>query len=100
MTTQPAQSEPDLWICDTCGMEYTADVGKCGVKIPPCDGTVRPAPPLLCMVAKRSMLAFPFVFAYGEMGKLELPATGLREDEATRLKQYVDSLVTEIEPNG
>jgi hypothetical protein len=31
------------WICDTCGTEYTADVGKCGQLQPPCDGTVRPA---------------------------------------------------------
>lgn len=46
------------------------------------------------LVRDRHEMAYPFPLA-GFMAKLILPADGLTEDEATRLKQYIDALVVE-----
>ena len=43
------------------------------------------------------LMAYPFPFDDGRIGKLQLPIEGLRPDEAQRLKAFIDSLVIERE---
>jgi len=43
----------------------------------------------------RYLIAYPFPLDDGQIAKLQLPAGGLFESEAQRLRRFVDSLVTQ-----
>jgi len=47
----------------------------------------------------RPLIAYPFPLDDGQIAKLNLPARGLTESEAARLRQYIDTLVLP-EPQG